>query len=366
MARDDRTEKATPRQRRRAREQGQVARSPDLGGSVVVAVGLFALSLLGPKIAASGAGAFREIFSHIANPTQATSAAGLADLMRTALSVIALAVAPVAGACLVAGVLTSVAQVGFKPSPQSLKPDFRRLNPASGIKNLFGPNAIFEAVKAVAKVAVVGAVAALALLPGLRTMAAYVGVSPLALGATSGSSALSVAQRAALAYLLIGLVDYAWRRRRHERQLRMTKQQVKEEQRQHGLPPEVKAALRRRQTQLARARMMAAVPDADVVVANPTHFAVALSYDGSRTAPEVIAKGQDLVALQIRRIAEEHGVPVVSDPPLARALHASVEIGQIIPEELYAAVARVLAFVYKLAGQRSMIAGGAARGRRAS
>jgi flagellar biosynthesis protein FlhB len=357
MAHDDRTEKATPRHRRRAREQGQVARSPDLGGAAVVAAGLFAISLLGPRIASAGASSFRAILGQIANPARATSAAGLEDLMHTALSVILLSVGPIAGACMLAGVLSSVAQVGFRPSTHSLKADFRRINPASGAKNLFGPNAAFEAVKAVAKVAVVGAVAALALLPGLRTMAAYVGIPPLALGSISGSSALSVAQRAAFAYLLIGLIDYAWRRRRHERELRMTKQQVKDEQRQHGLPPEVKAALRRRQTQLARARMMAAVPDADVVVTNPTHFAVALSYDGSRTAPEVLAKGQDLVAMQIRRIAEENDVPVVSDPPLARALHASVEVGQVIPAELYAAVARVLAFVYKLAGRRSMLAG---------
>jgi flagellar biosynthetic protein FlhB len=360
MAREERTEKATPRQRKRAREKGQVARSPDLGGAVVVAVGLFALSLLGPKIAEAGASAFRSILGQISNPTHALSAAGLEGLLHTALSVIVIAVAPVAGACMVAGVLTSVAQVGFRPSVQSLKPDFRRINPVSGARNLFGPNAIFEAIKAVVKVGIVAAVAALALLPGLTSMAAYVGISPLALGTVAGTSAAAVAQHAALAYLLVGLVDYAWRRRRHEHQLRMTKQEVKDESRQHALPPEVRAALRRRQMQMARARMMAAVPDADVVVTNPTHYAVALSYDGSRMAPEVVAKGQDLVAMQIRRIAEEHDVPVVPDPPLARGLHASVEIGQVIPQELYAAVARVLAFVYRMAGRRTMVAGATA------
>jgi flagellar biosynthetic protein FlhB len=200
----------------------------------------------------------------------------------------------------------------------------------------------------------VGAVAAFALLPGLTGLAAMVGVEPAALGSFSGARALSIAERAAFAYVLIGLVDYAWKRRRHERQLRMTKQEVKDEARQHGISAEVKAAQRRRAMAAARARMMAAVPSADVVVANPTHFAVALRYDGTRTAPEVVAKGQDLIALQIRRVAEEHGVPVVTDPPLARALHASVEIGQVIPAELYAAVARVLAFVYRLAGRRRL------------
>jgi len=357
VAREERTEKATPKQRKRAREKGQVARSPDLGGSVVLAVGLFALTLLGPSIVGAAASSFRQMLGDIADPGRAMSASGLDQLMQSGASTILLAVGPVALACVSAAMLAGVAQVGFRPTAYALKPDFRRINPASGARNLFGPNAIFEALKALAKVAVVGAVAALALLPGLTGLAADVGISPYALGVLSGSSALSVAQHAAVAYLLIGLLDYAWRRRRHERQLRMTKQEVKDEQRQYGVSAEVKAALRRRQMQAARARMMAAVPDADVVVTNPTHYAVALRYDGTRTAPEVVAKGKDLVAAQIKRIAEENDVPVIADPPLARALHASVEVGQIIPAELYAAVARVLAFVYRLAGRRSMIAG---------
>jgi flagellar biosynthesis protein FlhB len=357
MARDDRTEKATPRHRKRAREKGQVARSPDLGGSIVVVTGLLMLSLIGPRVAGAGASTFRAMFGEISKSGHATSGAGLDSLMHATLSVMLIAVAPIAGACLAAGLLAGVAQVGFRPTPQALKPDFRRINPASGLKNLVGPNAVFEALKTIAKVAVVGAVAALALLPGLTGLASKVGISPAALGALSGRGALAVAQHAAFAYVLVGVIDYAWKRHRHEQQLMMTKQEVKDEVRQYGVSAEVRAALRRRQMQAARARMMAAVPDADVVVTNPTHYAVALVYDGTRTAPEVIAKGKDLIAAQIKRVAEEHGVPVIADPPLARALHASVEIGQIIPEELYAAVARVLAFVYRLAGRARMTGG---------
>jgi flagellar biosynthetic protein FlhB len=165
---------------------------------------------------------------------------------------------------------------------------------------------------------------------------------------------LGIAQRAALAYLAIGLIDYVWQRYRHEKQLRMTKQEVKDEFKQHGLPPEVRAALRRRQMQAARARMMAAVPGADVVVTNPTHVAVALVYDGSKPAPQLLAKGQDLIALQIRRIADENDVPVISDPPLARSINKSVEVGQQIPEDLYQAVAQLLAFVYRTAGRKAV------------
>jgi flagellar biosynthetic protein FlhB len=344
VARDDRTEKATPKHRKRAREKGQVARSPDLSGSLVVVAGLLALSASGPRIVGGAGSACREIFAEISHPAEATSAAGLNGLMHLALATFVAAVAPVAIACLLAAVLIGVAQVGFSPSLQTLKPDLRRINPLSGTRNLLSLNLVFEALKATAKIAVVGAIAALAIVPGLTGLASLVGVPPDALGAMFGKQALGIAQRLAFAYVLIGVLDYGWRRWRHEQQLKMTKQQVKDELRQYGLPAEVKAALRRRQMQ----------PEADVVVTNPTHYAVALLYDGSRTAPEVVAKGKDLVAAQIRRIAEENGVPVVSDPPLARALHRSTEVGQVIPQELYAAVARVLAFVYRMAGRRTV------------
>jgi flagellar biosynthetic protein FlhB len=138
--------------------------------------------------------------------------------------------------------------------------------------------------------------------------------------------------------------------------LKMDKQEVKDEAKQQELPAEVKGAMRRRQMAAARARMMADVPTADVVVTNPTHYSVALKYDGKKLAPEVVAKGQDLVALKIRELAAEHGVPVVPDPPLARSLHATVEVGQQVPEELYEAVAQLLAFVYRVAAQRRALA----------
>lgn len=352
MAGGERTEKATPRHRERARKKGQAARSPDLSGAVVLLAGLLAIAATGPALASSAAGAFRQVFGEISHPARATSAAGLSELMHTMLSTGVAAVAPVAVACMAAALLVGAGQVGLRPVPAALTPDFRRINPATGLRNLLSVNLIFEAAKAVAKVAVVGAVAALALIPGLESLASTVGITPGQLGALSSSTAFGIAERAAIAYLVIGVLDYAWRRYRHEKQLKMTKDEVRDEARQYGVSAEVKAAQRRRQMQAARARMMAAVPEADVVVTNPTHFAVALRYDGSRAAPEVVAKGQDLIAAQIRRIAEEHDVPVVSDPPLARALHASTEIGQVIPQELYAAVARVLAYVYRLAGRR--------------
>ena len=352
MAKDEKTETPTPKKKKESRKKGQVAKSADLNGALVVLAGLIAVSATAPAVVHGIAGAMRDMFGRISHPGAVTSAAGLNGLFQTVVHTLLVTVAPIAGVCVTIGVLANVAQIGFRPSFGGLKPDIKKINPATGAKNLFGTRAVFELGKSLAKVAVVGTVAAIALVPQLTNLGASVGTTPAALGQLMGSNVTSVGERAALAYLLIGIVDLIYQKRKHLKQLKMTKQEVKEEFKQHSLPPEVKSALRRRQIQAARARMMAAVPQADVVVTNPTHYAAALSYDGTRPAPVLVAKGRGFVALQIRRIAEENGVAIVPDPPLARALHGSVELGQMIPEELYAAVAQVLAFVYRMAGRR--------------
>lgn len=350
---DDKTERATPKRREEAHKRGQVAKSTDLNGAIVLIAALLALSLIGPYTAGVMESALRSGLASVAHPQELMSAAGLGELFSTTLRSIVLGVAPIAGVCMLAGIVANLGQVGIKPATQALVPDPRRLNPLTGARNVFGTRMFFEAAKSLAKVGVVGVIVALALIPRLTELSATVGTSPAALGAMLASMVFAIAQRAALAYLLIAAIDYGYQRWRHEKSLRMSKEDLKEEMKQHSLPAEVKGALRRRQMQAARARMMAAVPQADVVVVNPTHFAVALKYDGTKLAPEVVAKGQDLIALQIRRLAEEHGVPIVEDRPLARSLHAAAEIGQLVPEELYQAVAQVLAYVYRVARRRT-------------
>jgi flagellar biosynthetic protein FlhB len=181
-----------------------------------------------------------------------------------------------------------------------------------------------------------------------------VGTPPDQLLGTGAHMVLGIVERVGAAYLLIALIDYVWQKWRFQKDMRMTKEEVKEEAKGQAPPSEVRGAMKRRQMAAARARMMSDVPEADVVVTNPTHFSVALKYDGEKVAPEVVAKGQDLIALQIRRVAEAHGVPVVPDPPLARSLHASVAIGQMIPEDFFQAVAQLLAFVYRVAGKKAV------------
>ena len=348
----DKTEKATPKKREDARKKGQVAKSQDLNGATVMLAGLLTLAVAGGAMAGHMQHAMVEALGQIADPS-VVERHGIGKLLMGALTDTGLAVAPVAGACLVAGVLASVIQVGFKPSAKAAAPDAKRINPLSGLKQLFSPNSLVEGGKSIVKVAVIGAIVAAALVPTLPGMGAMVGMTPIQLASELVSTIMGIAQRAAIAYLVIALADVAWQRRRHEKQLRMDKQEVKEEHKQQQLPAEVRMALRRRQASASRARMMAAVPEADVVVTNPTHFSVALKYDGKKAAPEVVAKGQDLLALRIREIAREHGIPVVPDPPLARSLHRSVEVGRQIPEELFAGVAQVLAYVYRVAGRRA-------------
>jgi flagellar biosynthetic protein FlhB len=279
---------------------------------------------------------------------------GIGLLMSAAGKAALLAVAPIALTCVLAGVAASVGMVGFKPSGKALKPDFRRINPVSGAKNLFGPNALVETAKSMAKVGVVAAIVAIALLPRLPEFGGMVGISPTDFGAILATDMGSLVKRAAFAYLFIGLADFAWQKRRTEKSMRMDKQEVRDEAKNQDLPAEVRSMIRRRQMEAARKRMMSAVPTADVVVTNPTHYSVALRYDTSRAdAPEVVAKGKGVIALRIRELAAEHGVPVIPDPPLARGLYASVEIGHLIPEEFFGAVAAVLAFVYRTAARRA-------------
>ena len=345
------TEKATPKRREEARKKGQVAKSQDLNGASVMLAGLMVLGIFGGAMAGHVQHAMIEAFAQVADPS-VVDRKGIGVLLTSALRDTGLAIAPVAAACLVAGVAASVVQVGLKPSLKAAAPDPKRINPWNGLKQIMGPNALVEGAKSIVKVAVVGAIVAFALVPTLPGMGGMVGMTPQELVGELVRTIMGIAQRAAIAYLVIGLADVFWQRFRHEKSLRMDLQEVKEEQKQQQLPAEVRMALRRRQMSASRARMMDAVPEADVVVTNPTHFAVALKYDGKKAAPEVVAKGQDLLALRIREIAREHGVPVVPDPPLARSLHRSVEVGRQIPEELFAGVAQVLAYVYRVAGRR--------------
>jgi flagellar biosynthetic protein FlhB len=347
----EKTEKATPKRREEARKKGQVARSQDLNGSLVLIGGLIALTAWGPHMFEMLGDSMRSTIGMMSNPRGVTARL-LGQVAVESGKTIAIAVGPIALACMGSGLLANVIQVRPRLNGAGLKPDPKKLNPIAGAKNLFGPNLLFEGAKNITKVVIVGFITLFAVLPKLKDLGALVGMAPGDFVSKAASMVLGIAQRAAAAYLVIAIIDFAYQKWRHEKSMKMEKQEVKDEQKQYTSPPEVRSAMRRRAMQAAKARMMSAVPEADVVVTNPTHYAVALKYDGDKLAPEVLAKGKDLVAAQIRKLAREADVPVISDPPLARSLHASVEIGQQIPEELYQAVAQLLAFVYRVANRK--------------
>ncbi|WP_026911696.1 flagellar biosynthesis protein FlhB [Patulibacter minatonensis] len=345
---DDKTEKATPKRENEAREKGQVARSTDLNGAVVLLVGLSVLAMLGPRMVAEMKTMMTDGFVLAGHPDAMDSQEDVVSLGGELTRWFVALLAPLAFAIALAAVVANLGQVGVKLTPKALKPDMKRLNPIQGFKNVFGPNALVEGTKSLVKLAVVAGVVAVAVLPRIDEIATTTGMDPQVLLATMGSDVKGIALRAAAVYLLIGAADVFWQKHRHAKSMRMSMQDVKMEHKQEELPPEVRAQMRRRQHEASRGRMMAAVPTADVVIMNPTHFAVALSYDPTRIAPTVVAKGQDLVALRIRDLARESGVHVTENPPLARALHRQVDVGHAIPEELFQAVAEVLAHVYRV------------------
>jgi flagellar biosynthesis protein FlhB len=343
----DKTEKPTPKRREEARKKGQVAKSQDLNGAFVLIGGLIALTMWGPHVLEKLAESMRGTIAMMSSP-RAVTAGMLGQLAVQSGKTIATAVGPIALGCMSAGLLANVIQVRPRLNPTGLKPNPKKLNPASGFKQIFGKNVIFETAKNMSKVIVVGAIVGFAVIPQIPQLAALVGMAPGDLASKIAESIMAIGKRAAIAYILIAIADFIYQKWRHEKSLKMDVQEVKDEAKNTQTPPEVRGAIKRRQFQAARARMMAAVPEADVVVTNPTHYAVALKYDGEKLAPEVVAKGKDLIAAQIRKIAEENDVPIVPDPPLARSLHATVEVGHQIPEELYQAVAQLLAFVYRI------------------
>jgi flagellar biosynthetic protein FlhB len=347
----DKTEKPTPKRRQKAREEGQVARSADVNSTAVLLATLAVLAITAPSLLAKCEAIMAGGLARSGDPAL-TSSSGTRSLLGWAMSSFASAAAPVLLAAAAAGILASVAQVGLRFSAKSLKPSFHKVNLAKGLKRMFAPSQAVELAKSLAKMAAVGVVAATAIWSRLGTMGTLVGMPPGELLVELSKLVLSIAIRVGAAMAVIAVLDYAWQRHKHEKTLKMTKEEVRKEAKESDVAPEVKGQIRRRQSEAARRRMLADVPSADVVVVNPTHFAVALRYDGTTPAPELVAKGLDHIAAAIRAAAEEHGVPIVSDPPLARTIYRQVEIGSMIPEELFAGVAEVLAYVYRIAGRR--------------
>jgi flagellar biosynthesis protein FlhB len=343
----ERTEQPTPKRLEEARRRGQVPRSPELTTAAVVLVAGIGLHFFGSDVASGLRGLMQSDLA--LSREQTLDPAWLVPSLEASIARALAALTPILGLTLVAALLAPLTLGGWNFSFEALVPDFTRLAPLNGLQRVFSVRSLVELGKAFAKFALVATVAVAFLWHNTGQLLAL-GAEPLRVAiadaATLGSHAL-LALAASLA--IIAGVDVPWQLWNYKQRLRMTRQEVREELREHEGSPEVKGRIRRAQQEVAKRRMMQEVPKADVVVVNPTHFAVALRYDEQRMrAPIVVAKGADEVAARIREVAVEHSVPIFEAPPLARALHRAVPIGGEIPAPLYVAMAQVLTYVYQL------------------
>lgn len=348
MARPDQTEKATPKRRHEARERGQVPRSTDLAGAVIFLSVVLTLNALFAPMMNGLTGEAAAYFSRVADHHDPTFGSVL-GLFVQASGGIWWVVLIVFGIAVIAGVGANLLQFGFVLTTVPFKWSFSKLNPINGFKNIFSKRIFINLAKQLIKLSAVVLIAYVTISSNIGLFAQVGQTNPFGVIDLTVGVVFSVAWKFGLFLVVIGLLDYAYERWQLEENLKMTKQEVKDEWRQSEGNPEAKAALKRRQREFARRRMMQAVPRATVIVTNPTHYAIALEWDEVKMdAPVVVAKGADLVAKRIRDIAREHGIPFMENPPLARTLYEKVELDHPIPPNLYAAVAQVIAFVYKL------------------
>jgi flagellar biosynthetic protein FlhB len=341
----EKTEAPTPRRLAEAREMGQVAKSQDLASAIQLIGATILLIVIGAFIV----GTLARIMRRVLEDTEAPELGAVGGLAAEVALRGGLVLAPILGVTLLLGIIAHLVQVGPLFTTRPLVPKLDRLDPIAGLGRLFSKKNLMKAVvNSLKLIAVVGAT----WLVMRGAIGEVVSIPRLHLegGLMVLGKVLAILAAVLLALLLIlGVVDYLYQRWQHHQDLKMTKDSVKDERKSMEGDPKVKAARYRMARQIALQRINQAVPGADVVVTNPTHFAVALRYDeATMRAPRVVAKGADYLAMRIRLVAGVHAVPVVERPPLARALYAGCEVGQEIPAELYQAVAEVLAFVYRL------------------
>ncbi len=345
----ERTEPATPRRRQEVRRKGQVARSAEVSTALILLVCFVLLYALAGWVARDVALYARQVYEEMPTRFAAVEVEQVPALFLEMIAAAAKNAAPFLGAALVVGFFSQLVQVGFLFSTEPVTPRLERLNPISGLKRLFSKRSLVELLKSVLKVLIVAAAAYLSLRGSFPAFVEFMEWSLFDGVRHVGLAVVRTGIIVGTAMVILAYADYRYQKWEFEKSIRMSKQEIREEHRQTEGDPQIRAKIRQRQRQIASMRMMARVPTADVVITNPVHLAVALAYDAEEMeAPVVVAKGAGPLAERIKQTAREHGVAIVENVWLARTLYESVEINAKIPEELYQAVAEVLAFVYRL------------------
>lgn len=346
----EKTERATPKRRQEARREGNIPKSPDLTSAVGLVAVLVALRAFGPQIWQSWISMLQDGFGQMSAPLTQHSVMGLFG-QYTWLCVRVLG--PLLGVAMLIGGMTAFAQVGPNFVTKGLIPDFERINPFSGLKRLFTVRSLVDLLKSSLKLAVIGTLTYIAAHGIAQKLPALMTTNVSAMVPVVGQVVFQLALEVSVMFLVLAFLDFLFQRWEFERSIRMSKEEIKQEHKNAEGDPQIKSNIRQRGRALALRRMMQEVPKADVIVTNPTHFAVALQYDAARmAAPTVLAKGADDVARRIREVAQEHGIPLVENRPLAQTLYKTVELGAVVPAELFQAVAEVLAYVYGLKQRR--------------
>ena len=344
----EKTEAPTEKKRRESREEGQVAFSRELPSAALLAGILLTLIATSPLIL----DAFREMTTQIfreMSKADELSIGSLYDLSGEIFSTLLPAFAPFAAIIVLVGILASILQVGVQITLKAIAPKFNKISPLTGLKRLFSTQSLADFLKSMAKLIIVGIVGYITYMEKITELNGLSVATPEAILEYNFTVVAEVSGKIVLALVAIAIFDYLYQRWHHEKQLMMTKHEVKEETKQTEGDPQLKARIRQIQREMSNARMMQEVPKADALIVNPTHFSVAILYDRDvMEAPEVTAKGTDHMALRMRTVARENSVPILERPELARDLYANVEIGETIPERFYKAIAEILAFVYRL------------------
>ena len=349
FAGDDKTEEPTAKKRADAKKKGQVGRSTDMTAAFVLLMGFFVIKMLWESIYTKIATYTTYVFSHLNQPVDTESVIrifiGIVELLaQTAL--------PIMIGVMFIGLAINFYQVGLNFNTEAIEFKLDKLNPINGFGRIFSKRSLMELAKSLMKIAIIGFFLYDFLVDHLMEMPQFIYFDLTTSLAQISDIIFKMAFEVIGVIMIVGFLDYAYQKWQTTQYLKMSKQEVKDEMKQSEGDPQIKGKIKQKQRQMAMSRMMQEVPKADVIVTNPTHFAVALKYDKGMVAPQIVAKGQDLVAQRIKEIARESKVPIVENKPLARALYATVEVGDIVPAELYQAVAEVLAYVYRLKNNR--------------
>ncbi|KAF0133331.1 MAG: flagellar biosynthetic protein FlhB [Candidatus Saganbacteria bacterium] len=353
----ERSEEPTPHRLREAREKGQVAKSKEITTAILLLLTYYLFRYTGEFMWKELVGMCTTLFDLIPSFANEFSLSIVGYAFLVSARGFAFAVGPIFAVGFFAALIAEAIQTGFVFSFDPLSPKIEKLNPMEGFKKIFSMQGLVETIKSIVKILIVFYITWMAIKEDLPFLVMLINSQPWDALVLGGSIAYKVAMRVGLFYIAIAILDYFYRRFEYMKNLRMTKQEIKEEYKRLEGDPLIKQRIRELQRQMAQQRMMASVPKADVVVTNPTHLAVALQYiQGKSRAPKVLAKGQRLHAEEIKKIAEEHNVPIIENKPLAQSIYHTTAVGQEIPRELYKAAAEILAYVYKLKKSKKRVA----------